>query len=163
MGSDSAFGERFYPTKEQAIAIAKDHIRVGYGMELTNGVPEALSILVEAAEQLTLNEYMKLAERTDRPTTGQPADKINGLRNASMGMVGESAETLEHMKKVLDQGHKIDEDKLIEEAGDTLWYIAKLARYCNVTLEELAIRNINKLRKRYPQGFDSEKSVNREG
>ena len=158
MGSDSAFGERFYPTKEQAIAIAKDHIRVGYGMELTNGVPEALSILVEAAEQLTLNEYMVLAERTDKPT-----DQLNGLRNASMGMVGESAETLEHMKKVLDQGHKINEDKLIEEAGDTLWYIAKLARYCNVTLEELAIRNINKLRKRYPQGFDSEKSVNREG
>ena len=122
MGSDSAFGERFYKY------------------------------------EMTLNEYMKLAERTDQPT-----DQLNGLRNASMGMVGESAETLEHMKKVLDQGHKIDEDKLTEEAGDTLWYIAKLARYCNVTLEELAIRNINKLRKRYPEGFDSEKSVNREG
>lgn len=105
---------------------------------------------------MTLNEYQKLAARTDTPS-----DKINGLRNAAMGMVGEAAETLEHMKKVLDQGHKLDEDKLIEEAGDTLWYIAKLARICGITLEELAWQNIEKLRKRYPEGFDANLSINR--
>lgn len=106
---------------------------------------------------MTLNEYQKLAARTDTPS-----DKINGLRNAAMGMVGEAAETLEHMKKVLDQGHELDEAKLIEEAGDTLWYIAKLARICGITLEELAWQNIEKLKKRYPEGFDANLSINRE-
>ena len=105
---------------------------------------------------MTLNGYMKMAERTDRPTSDQ-----EGLLNAAMGMVGESAETLEHMKKVIFQGHGLDRDKLIEESGDTLWYIAKMARYCGITLEELAQRNIDKLKKRYPDGFKEYDSVNR--
>lgn len=106
--------------------------------------------------KLTLNEYQLLAARTDTPM-----DKLNALRNATMGMVGEGAETLEHMKKVLDQGHELDVDKLIEEGGDTLWYVAKLARACGITLEELAQRNIDKLRRRYPEGFDANMSINR--
>ena len=32
---------------EQALEIVKDHIRIGKGMELTNGVPEALEMVVE--------------------------------------------------------------------------------------------------------------------
>jgi NTP pyrophosphatase (non-canonical NTP hydrolase) len=88
-------------------------------------------------------------------------DKLNALRNATMGMVGEAAETLEHMKKVLDQGHELNTEKLIEESGDTLWYIAKLARVCGITLEELAQRNVDKLKKRYPEGFDVNMSINR--
>lgn len=106
--------------------------------------------------KMTLDEYQLLAARTDTPM-----DKLNALRNATMGMVGEAAETLEHMKKVLDQGHELDVDKLIEEGGDTLWYVAKLARACGITLEELAQRNIDKLRRRYPEGFDANMSINR--
>jgi len=105
---------------------------------------------------LDINEYQRLAARTDTPM-----ETIDGILNAVMGMVGESAETMEHMKKVVFQGHKLDVDKLIEEAGDTLWYIAKLARVCGITLEELAVRNIEKLKKRYPDGFKVENSVNR--
>ena len=106
--------------------------------------------------KMTLDEYQLLAARTDTPM-----DKLNALRNATMGMVGEAAETLEHMKKVLDQGHELDTEKLIEESGDTLWYVAKLARACDVSLEELAQRNIDKLRRRYPEGFDANMSINR--
>lgn len=92
---------------------------------------------------LNFNEYQKFAERTDN--MNMPMNDL--YLNACMGMVGESAETLEHMKKYLFQGHELNRDKLIEEAGDTLWYIAKLARVCGITLEELAERNIEKLEK----------------
>lgn len=105
---------------------------------------------------MTLNEYQELAARTDTPTV-----KLRGLLTAAMGMVGEAGESLEHLKKVIEQGHDLDTDKLIEEGGDCLWYIAKLARYCGVTLEELARRNIEKLKKRYPNGFSVERSVHR--
>ena len=49
-----------------------------------------------------------------------------------------------------------------KHTGDTLWYIAKLARVCGTTLEELAKRNIEKLEKRYPEKeFKPERSINR--
>jgi len=107
--------------------------------------------------KLNFIEYQEKAARTDKPHK----NKLDGLRNATMGMVGEAAETLEHMKKVLDQGHSLSELKLLEEAGDCLWYIAKLARLLGYNLEELAIMNITKLELRYPNGFDAKKSINR--
>ena len=44
-----------------------------------------------------------------------------------------------------------------------LWYLAEIADALGVTLEDIARRNIDKLRKRYPDGFDPERSINREG
>ena len=105
---------------------------------------------------MNMNDYQVLAERTDRPV-----NQMDGILHASMGMVGEAAETLDHVKKVLEQGHELNKDKLIEEAGDNLWYIAKLARYCGVSLDDLAQRNIDKLRRRYPDGFTVQCSVGR--
>jgi NTP pyrophosphatase (non-canonical NTP hydrolase) len=106
---------------------------------------------------MTLNEYMGLASRTD-----QPMEESEGLTNAVMGMVGEAAETMEHMKKVLYQGHELDKEHLKEEAGDCLWYIAKLARYCGCTLEDIGQGNIDKLIRRYPDGFSADCSINRQ-
>lgn len=125
--------------------------------ELTDG----LNYIEEAKEKIeqkhmSFIEYQALAARTDKPMS-----IMEGLTNAVMGMVGEAGETQEHIKKVLYQGHTLNYDKLIEEAGDCLWYIAKLARLMGISLEEIAVKNILKLKKRYPEGFDTEKSVNR--
>ena len=51
---------------------------------------------------------------------------------------------------------------MIEELGDVLWYCAELACGLGVTLEEVAMKNIGKLRRRYPEGFSAERSINRE-
>lgn len=67
------------------------------------------------------------------------------------------------VKKCLFQGHGLDYAHLIEEAGDIAWYLAELAAGLGITLEEILTRNIEKLRRRYPQGFDSERSIHREG
>lgn len=53
-------------------------------------------------------------------------------------------------------------DNLKEELGDVLWYIATTAAGAGISLDEIMENNIEKLRKRYPEGFDAERSVNRD-
>lgn len=106
---------------------------------------------------MTLNEYQALAQRTS--STQYPFDKIS---NGCMGMCGEAGETIDILKKYEWQGHQLDAEKLIDEAGDCLWYIAELACGLGVTLEGIAKHNLEKLKKRYPDGFSADKSVNRE-
>ncbi len=66
-----------------------------------------------------------------------------------LGLVGEAGETADKIKKVLrDKDGIIDEhDKLeiTKELGDVLWYVASIARYLNVSLEEVARLNLEKL------------------
>ena len=83
------------------------------------------------------------------------------LRNAVYGLNGESGEVIDLLKKHEFQGHDLDRDKLIDEAGDVAWYLALLASALGVSLEEIMQKNVDKLKKRYPDGFDKDKSINR--
>ena len=78
-----------------------------------------------------------------------------------MGLNGEAGECIDILKKHFYQGHDLDVDKLIDELGDVLWYIAEACTGIGVTMEEVAKRNIEKLKKRYPNGFETERSINR--
>lgn len=66
------------------------------------------------------------------------------------------------LKKYFYQGHDLDKAKLIEELGDVCWYIAEIATGLGEPLEEIMLANIAKLRRRYPDGFDPDRSINRE-
>lgn len=103
-----------------------------------------------------MNEYQKLAMRTAGELTNE--DK---LINAVFGLNGEAGEIADHIKKHMFQGHKLDGEKLVKELGDVLWYIALGAEALGINLEEVAQINIEKLKKRYPEGFSVERSVNR--
>ena len=105
---------------------------------------------------MTLNEYQALAQRTH--IANNPSAKIE---NGCLGLAGECGECCDILKKYLFQGHEFDRDRVVEELGDVLWYCAELASGLGVSLETVAQRNIDKLRKRYPDGFDPERSVNR--
>lgn len=59
------------------------------------------------------------------------------------------------------QGHELNEQEMINELGDVCWYIALIASGLNVSLEEIMTRNIEKLEKRYPDGFSTHDSINR--
>lgn len=107
---------------------------------------------------MNMNTYQKLAQRTARITT-ETEDKI---MNGCMGLNGEAGEVIDLLKKHRFQGHELDREKMIEELGDVLWYCAELASGLGVELEEVARRNIDKLRRRYPEGFSAERSVNRD-
>ena len=111
-----------------------------------------------ATEPLTLNDYQRMARRT-AGTKG----KSDKMEEALFGLAGEVGELCDHYKKYMHQGHDIDYNHMAEEAGDVLWYLAEIADALGLTLEEIARRNIDKLRKRYPDGFDPERSRNREG
>ena len=106
---------------------------------------------------MTINEYQELAMRTVNPKLNK--DEI--LINSVMGLCGESGEAIDLMKKHLYQGHPLDREKLIKELGDVAWYLAETAWALDISLEDILRGNLDKLKKRYPQGFDAEKSVNR--
>lgn len=106
---------------------------------------------------MTINEYQKLAMTTLNPKL----DKKDVLINGVMGLCGESGEAIDIVKKHLAQGHELDREKLIKELGDIAWYLAETATVLDVTLEEVLTRNIEKLKKRYPEGFDTERSLHR--
>ena len=106
---------------------------------------------------MTINEYQKLAMTTLNPELSRKDVLINGV----MGLCGEAGEAIDIVKKHLHQGHKLDKDKLVKELGDIAWYLAETATALDVSLEDVLERNIEKLKARYPEGFSTERSVNR--
>ena len=106
--------------------------------------------------EMTLNDYQKAAERTSGNLTSW--DKV---RNGCYGLNGEAGECIDILKKTEFQGHDFDPMKMVDELGDVLWYVAQLATGLGVTLEYVAQHNVDKLLARYPDGFDSEKSIHR--
>ena len=106
---------------------------------------------------MTINEYQELALRTLNPAfTGRDV-LINGV----MGLCGEAGEAIDLVKKHLAQGHPLDRDALIGELGDVAWYLAETARALDCDLETVLRRNIEKLERRYPRGFEAEQSLRR--
>ena len=106
---------------------------------------------------MNINEYQKLAMTTLNPALSKKDVLINGV----MGLCGEAGEAIDIVKKHLAQGHELDREKLIKELGDVAWYLAETATALDIDLEEVLTRNIEKLKKRYPEGFKTENSVNR--
>ena len=107
---------------------------------------------------MTINEYQQLALRTLNPQLSEKDVLINGV----MGLCGESGEVIDLVKKHLAQGHPLDKEKIAKELGDVAWYLAETAYAIDYPLEEILQMNIDKLKTRYPDGFDLEKSMNRE-
>ena len=106
---------------------------------------------------MNLDDYQQLAART----LGRDRTHEQQLANAALGLTGEAGETAELIKKHLFHATPLDQDALVKELGDCLWYIAAFATAQGLSLDEIAQRNIDKLRKRYPEGFDPERSRNR--
>ena len=102
------------------------------------------------------DEYQKLAMRTN-----DKWDYQKMLINGALGLNGEAGEIADTIKKWQFQGHALNPDEVMKEVGDVLWYCALMATALNFKLSEVMEANIEKLKKRYPNGFDDERSVNR--
>lgn len=107
---------------------------------------------------MTVSEYQKLA----MVTQNKELDKKDVLIVGVMGLCGESGEAIDLVKKHIAQGHELDREHLLEELGDIAWYLAETAYALDADLEDVFKANIDKLKKRYPEGFDAERSKNRE-
>ena len=97
--------------------------------------------------------------RTDWPDWTSRRD--DGLIHAALGLASEAGEIAGIVQKWQGQGHELDRDKLIREAGDALWFIAKLLRMVDCPMSEAMRREIDKLAIRYPDGWSPEASMAR--
>lgn len=107
---------------------------------------------------MTLNEYQELAARTMKPRR----DLTDDLSDYILGLAGEAGELANTAKKMLYHGHDWNYQKLLEECGDVMWYVAAVATVLGANLEDIASQNVEKLKKRYPQGYSNKRSRNRE-
>lgn len=104
--------------------------------------------------RLTINGYQHKAMRTAK-------EECRALSNVGLGLAGEAGEIADMIKKHLHQGHPLDRDKFIKELGDVAWYLALGCTVIGEPMEKVLQTNIDKLLKRYPDGFDPERSLNR--
>ena len=108
-------------------------------------------------KKMTINEYQTLAMKTQNKVLSKKDMLIVGV----MGLCGESGEAIDIVKKWLAQGHELDKEHLAKELGDIAWYLAETATALDLALEDIFAANIEKLKKRYPQGFRTEDSLDR--
>lgn len=101
-------------------------------------------------------EYQKLASRTENPLLNDTEKTLHALH----GMVGEIGEIHSLYQKVY-QGHDLDDEHLIKELGDLMWFIAEFCNAHDWSLDVVMERNIEKLKARYPEGFTAENSLHR--
>lgn len=108
---------------------------------------------------MTFSEYQRLAQRTSNPDL----TPLEHLMNAMLGLAGEVGECCDLVKKNQYQDGRDIREKLFDELSDVQWYLAEAASAMKWDLDDIARHNIEKLRKRYPAGFDAERSLHREG
>lgn len=110
------------------------------------------------SEAMTINGYQIEALRT---ASGMD-DEYPMWLNGALGLNGEAGEVADMVKKHLFQGHPINFEHMAKELGDVAWYVAVTAHAIGYDLETILLMNVDKLRKRYPNGFEAERSLNRE-
>jgi NTP pyrophosphatase (non-canonical NTP hydrolase) len=106
---------------------------------------------------MTGNEFQQNVLRT----ANSDISEKEALSNACMGLAGESGEYIDMVKKHIFHNHSLDFDKVEKELGDILYYVAWAANIHGITLDSVMQTNVNKLLKRYPNGFNSADSLNR--
>lgn len=106
---------------------------------------------------MNANDYQVKAMRTNNEI-----DLNKSLINGVLGLSGETGEVADILKKHLFQGHDLDKSHMAEELGDICWYLAITAQAIGYDLADIMELNITKLELRYPNGFDADKSINRE-
>lgn len=103
---------------------------------------------------MTVNEYQALVMTTLNPRL----TKKDVLVNSVIGLYGEAREAIDIVKKWMAQGHALDKEHLAKELGDIAWYLAEAATALDLPLESVFQANLDKLKQRYPDGFDAKKS-----
>lgn len=108
-------------------------------------------------KQMTFDEYQALARRTQNSDLDMDARRLHALH----GLASEVGE-IHGLFQKLYQGHPLNLDDLEDEAGDLLWFAAELCDAFGRPMSKVAEKNIEKLKKRYPDGFNEYRSVHRD-
>jgi NTP pyrophosphatase (non-canonical NTP hydrolase) len=118
---------------------------------------------------MTPNEYQALAAVTEytpdfvRLGLGPEHDKMVGqMLHAVLGLMSETGEIADALKKHIIYGKALDEVNMLEESGDQSWYLALLLRAVGRGFEDALERNIAKLKARYGDKFSAHAALNRD-
>lgn len=100
---------------------------------------------------MEFNRYQKEALRTDRVPARQGSDDALSLIVPMLGLAGETGQLLSEYKKHLRDGeaHRLFKERVSEELGDLLWYIANVATKFDLTFDEIAVANLAKVKARW--------------
>lgn len=100
---------------------------------------------------MELDEYQKLAIKAARFDITNTEGRVISL----LGLAGEVGELSTEFKKQIRDGksYKVFENKVIEELGDILWYLASISSVEGLSLESIAKANLKKIESRTPQGY----------
>lgn len=104
-----------------------------------------------------LNKYQDSVSKNKK----NHCNKDNALIDWALGIAGESGEIVDIIKKTIFQGHRLSVEDIIEEVGDLMWYITALCSTLDISLEKVLDANMDKLSKRYPNGFTQIDSIQR--
>ena len=111
----------------------------------------------ETTVTIDASTYQKTAARTINKDLYPEEIEMHALH----GMAGEIGE-LHSLYQKSFQGHKFDEEHAKKELGDLLWFIAEYCTVMNWDLADVMLTNLGKLAARFPDGFEAEKSLNRD-
>ena len=103
-----------------------------------------------------MNEYQTLAKRT----MNMELTEEGTIRHALHGMCAEVGEIHSAYQKRY-QGHATSAEHLKKEVGDLLWMVAEFCTAHGWQMSDIAQMNIDKLKARYPDGFEAERSLHR--
>ena len=106
---------------------------------------------------MEIQEFQKLSVRTLNNSLSEKEQ----LANMVIGASCEFSEAGDSLKKYLFQGHELDKKHIEEELGDTMFYICNLATLLDIDMEDVLEKNIEKLNKRYKNGFSYKASIDR--
>lgn len=106
---------------------------------------------------MDLDTYQSLAARTVNPTLDVP----DRLLDAAAGLAEEAGEILGAVRKHRFQQRPLDRDAVTRELGDALWCLGVVAASLDISLGDVAHTNLEKLRRRYPDGFTSQAAAQR--
>jgi NTP pyrophosphatase (non-canonical NTP hydrolase) len=107
-------------------------------------------------KNINFTDYQRQAARTLKPNRSFE----DNLADYALGL-SEAGELQNKLKKYLYHGHLLDKAEIKEELGDLLWYMAAIATTLDIDLTDVATENIEKLKKRYPNGYSDKDSRER--
>lgn len=105
--------------------------------------------------------YRESVLRTAPPVREGTAGTRDLFNLGALGLAGESGEVVDLLKKHLFHGKDLDREKLLLELGDVRWYMEALCVAAGFTMDQVEAANVDKLRKRYPDGFTRSDSETR--
>lgn len=135
-----------------------DHIKTAVDVDpwAADMAEKALKVMERREKTMRINEYQTLAART----INKNLTDVEMILHALHGLSAEVGE-LHGIYQKSYQGHEVNPDDVKKEVGDIMWMVAEFCTAKGWELEDICQMNIDKLRRRYPQGFSEERSVHR--